>query len=258
MKGPTGPIGAAGSTGATGAAGTTGATGPTGSTGSTGAAGTNGATGPTGPSGGPTGPTGPTGSTGSTGAAGTNGATGPTGSTGAAGTNGVTGPTGPSGGPTGPTGSTGSSGATGATGATGSAGGISNYAYIYNLTSQVVAIDADITFDTNGLITSGFTHMPGTSGINVSNSGVYKVDFSVSGVEPNQFTLFVNGSAVAGTTYGSGAGTQQNSGQALIAMSAGDVLTLRNHSSAAAVTLQTLAGGTVVNVNASVAILELQ
>jgi hypothetical protein len=79
----------------------------------------------------------------------------------------------------------------------------------------------------------------------------------VSGVEPNQFALFLNGVQIAGTVYGSGAGTQQNNGQAIFTIAASDVITLRNHSSAAAVTLQTLAGGTQINVNASVVIKKL-
>ena len=57
-----------------------------------------------------------------------------------------------------------------------------------------------------------------------------------------------------GSVYGSGAGTQQNTGQVLVTVSSGDVLTVRNHSSAAAVTLQTLAGGTQTSTNASVLI----
>jgi hypothetical protein len=57
--------------------------------------------------------------------------------------------------------------------------------------------------------------------------------------------------------YGSGAGTQQDNGQVILTLSAGDVLTLVNHSSAAAVTLQTLAGGTQTNVNASLLIEKL-
>ena len=52
-------------------------------------------------------------------------------------------------------------------------------------------------------------------------------------------------------------GTQQNIGQAIITLAAGDSLTLVNHTSAAAVTLQTLAGGTQVNVNASLVIKKL-
>ena len=66
--------------------------------------------------------------------------------------------------------------------------------------------------------------------------------------------LFLNGAKVDGSVYGSGAGTQPLIGQVIIQVGAGGVLTLRNHSSAAAVTLQTLAGGTQVNANASIAI----
>ena len=79
----------------------------------------------------------------------------------------------------------------------------------------------------------------------------------MSGTEPNQFALFLNGSPVPGTVYGSGAGTQQNNGQAIFTIAAGDVLTLRNHSSAAAVGLASLIGGTQANVNASIVIKKL-
>jgi hypothetical protein len=119
-----------------------------------------------------------------------------------------------------------------------------------------VAIEAPVLFDTNGPL-SGFTHVAGSSSITVLSTGAYLVDFSVSGTEPNQFTLFDNGSAVAGTTYGSGAGTQQNNGQVIVSLAAGDVLTLVNHSSAAAVTLASSVGGTQANVNASVSIEQL-
>ncbi|MBP2006741.1 BclA C-terminal domain-containing protein, partial [Halobacillus andaensis] len=209
-----------------------------------------------------TGATGPAGPMGEAGPAGATGATGPAGPTGEAGATGATGPAGPMGeaGPAGATGATGPAGPTGeagATGATGPAGGLSEYGYIYNLGAQVVPIEADVIFGSNGIITPGITHAPGTSQILVTTPGDYEVTFSVSGVEPNQFSLFLNGAPVAGTVYGSGAGTQQNNGQAIIAVSAGDVITLRNHSSSAAVTLQTLAGGTQTNVNASIVIKKL-
>ena len=166
-------------------------------------------------------------------------------------------------GATGPAGATGATGATGpggtgGTGATGPPGpaGQPNYGDIYNLTSRTVAVEAPISFDSNGPL-SGFTHVAGSSSITVVSAGTYLVNFSVSGVEPNQFTLFVNGVPVPRTTYGSGAGTQQNNGQAMLVLAAKDVLTLVNHSSAAAVTLQTLAGGTQTNVNASLIIEQL-
>ncbi|MGW8956230.1 hypothetical protein [Paenibacillus sp. NPDC055715] len=148
-------------------------------------------------------------------------------------------------------------GATGSIGAAGNVGGIAQFGYVYNLGAQVVPIEADVIFDTNGILTPGITHAPGTTQIAVTDAGNYEVNFSVSGVEPGQFAIFINGALAAGTVYGSGAGTQQNTGQAILALASSDVLTLRNHSSAAAVTLQTLAGGTQTNVNASVIIKKL-
>ncbi|WP_240383351.1 BclA C-terminal domain-containing protein, partial [Bacillus wiedmannii] len=261
--GPTGPTGITGVTGPSG--GPPGPTGPTGITGATGPSG--GPPGPTGPTGlpgtaGPPGPTGPTGITGVTGPSG--GPPGPTGPTGLPGTvgppgpTGITGATGPSDGPPGPTGPTGLPGTVGATGPTGPTGltvsGLSHYAYVFNTAAQVVALEAPILFNSHGRMTSGFTHTLGTSQLMVLNAGDYKISFSVSGVEPNQFTLFLNGAPVTSAVYGSGAGTQPNNGQTILALAAGDIITLNNHTSAAAVTLQTLAGGTQTNINASIVI----
>lgn len=132
--------------------------------------------------------------------------------------------------------------------------GLCEYGYIYNLTPQVVARNADILFDSNGVMTPGITHILGSTQIIVSVPGDYEVTFSVSGTESNQFALFLNGSQVAGTVYGSGAGTQQNNGQAIFTIPAGGVLTLRNRLSAAAVGLASVIGGTEANVNASIVI----
>ena len=132
--------------------------------------------------------------------------------------------------------------------------GLCEYGYIYNLTPQVVPIEADVLFDSNGVMTPGIVHILGTSQIIVNVSGDYEVTFSVSGTEPNQFALFLNGTQVPGTVYGSGAGTQQNNGQAIFSIPAGGILTLRNHSSAAAVGLASVIGGTQANVNASIVI----
>ena len=207
---------------------------------------------------GPQGVRGLRGVTGKTGAAGPQGPQGVQGNTGAAGSTGATGATGPAG-PTGATGLTGATGATGSTGPAGPAGtnGLAQYAYVYNLAAEVVAIEADVTLGTNGVLTSGITHAPGTAGITLVNAGTYEVTYSVSGSEPSQFAVFDNGALVAGTIYASGAGTQQNNGQAIITVAAGDVLTIRNHSSAAAVTLATPVGGTQAEVNASVTITKL-
>jgi hypothetical protein len=121
----------------------------------------------------------------------------------------------------------------------------------------VVPLETAVNFSDNGFGTAGFTHGLGTAGIVFVNQGIYKVNYSVSGVEPNQFALFVNGVLVADSVYGTGAGTQQNTGQSILLAAAGDVVTLVNHSSAAAVTLTSTVGGTAVAVNASVLIQKL-
>ncbi|PHB66485.1 hypothetical protein COE93_29025, partial [Bacillus toyonensis] len=224
------------------------------------------------------GPTGPQGSQGIQGIQGNPGPIGPTGITGATGIQGIQGiqgnpgligpigPTGPTGlqgiqgiqGIPGPTGLPGTAGATGSTGPTGlTVSGLSHYAYVFNTAAQVVALEAPILFNSHGRMTSGFTHTLGTSQLMVLNAGDYKISFSVSGVEPNQFTLFLNGAPVTSAVYGSGAGTQPNNGQTILALAAGDIITLNNHTSAAAVTLQTLAGGTQTNINASIVIEKL-
>ncbi len=61
-----------------------------------------------------------------------------------------------------------------------------------------------------------------------------------------------------GVIYGSGAGTQQNTGQAILSLSAGDQITIVNHySSAGGIALAPTIGGTQTTVNASVLIIQL-
>ncbi|WP_149243274.1 BclA C-terminal domain-containing protein [Dyadobacter sp. 32] len=136
-------------------------------------------------------------------------------------------------------------------------GSAPEFAYIYNDGAQVVPVQADVTFTSNGVSTSSIIHTPGTSLIILATAGLYEVMFNVSSVEPNQFAIYQNGAPVSGSVYGSGAGTQQNTGMVIISGAAGDVLSLRNHGSPAAVTLQTLAGGITTNVNASVMVRRL-
>lgn len=201
-QGPTGP------TGATGATGATGPTGPTGATGATGATGSTGATGVTGPTG-STGPTGPTGSDGNdgnsptvsigtvtTGDSGTQasvtnsgtqdaavfdfviprGDVGPTGATGATGSRGPTGATGA-------TGATGSTGATGPRGASGTDGTtLSEYAGLYNASAQQITPSSSsspvgITLDAAMPVS---TMTAGASKLNISNTGTYRVSYSVN------------------------------------------------------------------------------
>jgi hypothetical protein len=128
------------------------------------------------------------------------------------------------------------------------------YAYIYNVDAETVPVEAAVPFSSNGEMTPGFIHAGGAAEITIVEAGTYKVSFSVLGTEPNQMAVFVDGVVVPGSIYGSGAGTQQNNGQAVVVVGAGALLTVRNHSSAAAVGLASVIGGTEANTNASVSI----
>jgi len=130
------------------------------------------------------------------------------------------------------------------------------FAYIYNFREQAVEKDAAIVFDTTGSI-SGISHENGSAEIGIRNSGIYLISYSVSGTEPNQFALFVNGKILEQSVYGSGVGTQQNNGQVIVELGEKDSITLVNVSGDKAVGLASKIGGDKVNVNASITILKL-
>jgi hypothetical protein len=132
-----------------------------------------------------------------------------------------------------------------------------DYGYIYQSTAQIVPLENAITFDTNGTLFGGIAHTLGDAEITITTPGNYKVIFSVTGQQANQFTLFVNGSLYPGTIYGSNNTDQQNTGFAIISVPSTITLTLRNHTSTGSVFLETLAGGTQSNVTASVLIQRL-
>lgn len=218
-EGGIGVVGATGATGATGARGTTGATG---------------AQGPTGPSGGPPGATGTTGATG------------------------VQGPTGPSGGPPGATGATGATGANGAPGATGATGaqgiaGVLDFADFYALMPEdnaaTVAIGGDVDFPQNGPSSGIAITRVSADQFNLAAIGFYQVLFQVSVNEPGQLVLTLDsggGPIVLGYTLaGRATGTSQIVGMAIVQTTViNSILTVRNNSSPAALTITPLAGGT--------------
>lgn len=135
-------------------------------------------------------------------------------------------------------------------------GAIPVFGYIYNLGAQAVAAGADVVFSTNGVTTTGITHTPGTAPIQIANAGNYEVTFSVTANEANQFAIALDGVIQPLTVYGTGGLVQLNNGQAILTITAGQTLTLRNVTGAA-VTLPATAGGTTPTVNASIIIRRL-
>ena len=132
-----------------------------------------------------------------------------------------------------------------------------DYGYIYQTTAQIVPIETDVTFDTNGAIFGAIAHTVGDARITINTPGDYKIIFSLTGQQSNQFALFINGTLFPGTIYGSNSTNQQNTGFSIIQVASPVTLTLRNHTSSGSVSLETLAGGTEANVTASILIQRL-
>lgn len=129
-------------------------------------------------------------------------------------------------------------------------GSLNQFAYFWQqvdeVTGTIAANDGKaLFFNSSTNNTSGLTTVAGSGDIvvGVGAGGVYEINYNVSGAEPNAFAIFINGVKAAGSVYGSGAGTQQNDGFALLALIAGDVVSLRSDNAPAAITLQ-LAGTT--------------
>jgi collagen triple helix repeat protein len=228
LAGPAGPVGQIGPTGRTGATGLIGATGLLGPTGAKGSAGPRGLSGPTGATG-PAGPRGVAGATGPRGATGATGATGPRGATGAEG----------AAGPVGPPGST-------------------DFANVYNTSPEAVATNADVQFSDNSSL-SGMTFSGGGTGVTVTKAGTYLIYVDVDTVEERgQFSVAVNGVATS-SVFGGENGpfpTGVVTGQAILTLASGDVVTIKNTSDYDQF-IQTYAPGSGIPQNASLVIEQL-
>jgi hypothetical protein len=162
-------------------------------------------------------------------------------------------------GPPGPQGPQGPPGAQGPAGSQGPAGiaASTDYGYIYQSTAQIVPVGEAVSFDSNGTLFGGIAHVLGDSAITINVTGHYKVMFSVTGEQSNQFALFVNDALIEGSLYGSASPNQQNNGVVIVSIVEPSTLKLRNHISDGSVTLETLAGGIEANVTASILIQKL-
>ncbi len=128
------------------------------------------------------------------------------------------------------------------------------YAYIYNTDNQSIPVEGLIPFTTNGALL-GVTHNAGTGQITIENDGTYAVWFMVNGMIANQFALFQNDIVVPGSIFGTASPSVNNTGMVMINAAAGDVLTVRNHTSSGPVVLNNAAGGTQATISASILIL---
>jgi hypothetical protein len=109
---------------------------------------------------------------------------------------------------------------------------VTTYGYVYTQGAVTVLAGGDISFSNSGTL-SGVSHTPGTTAVVVMVSGMYQINYSVNiattGVNA-AIAIAVNGVVEASTDVLSVAGTGVISGTAILPLTAGDSVTLRNDS----------------------------
>jgi hypothetical protein len=127
--------------------------------------------------------------------------------------------------------------------------GVDVYGSFYSTLLQTVAVDAPVVYDKNQYV-NGLTHTLGTGDITVSKDGIYVFVFIVNTTQACQFTLFVNGVPEQTTTAGINKGANILQLRQQLELKAGDIVSVRNHVSAAGtITISQNAGGTLTGNN---------
>ncbi|EGL17224.1 saimiri transformation-associated family protein [Paenibacillus sp. HGF7] len=187
---------------------------------------------------------------------------------------GLPGPQGPQGpqGPAGLTGPQGIQGPAGPQGPQGPAGGISSFAFVCSTAAQTIAAAAEpggqggaVSFNDSVISATAVTFAPPSS-IIINENGFYKITYEVFPTAGNNaFGLFFDPDAAGPTpaalvpcsNYGTGAGNNPYTGQVIVQLTAGGVLTLNRIDNTGALTLQNAIGGGTPTVSASLSIEKL-
>lgn len=127
-------------------------------------------------------------------------------------------------------------------------GVVSDYGYFWNttVTENSIELNENIPFDDGSVSTASVTYDTAARELVLRNAGVYDIRFSIAAQNPNQVTLFVGTSPVAGGTYGVDTGNTANCGHALVNVPANGRLSVKNYLTAQAggrITLREDPGG---------------
>jgi len=122
--------------------------------------------------------------------------------------------------------------------------GFNIHGTFYRTSTTSVPTENDIPYEAISNV-NGLTWVPGSpEKVTIVEDGVYKVFFLATTNTAGQFAFFVNGIAIDTTTEGVNKGAAQSSLRALLELKKGDILTVRNHTSAnGAVIISQDAGG---------------
>ena len=123
------------------------------------------------------------------------------------------------------------------------------YGSFYSTLTQDVAVDAPVLYEKQ-LNVLNLESVPGSGDVKIKVDGVYLFTFMVETAQACQFTVFVNGVPDQTTTGGVNKGANVLQLKQEIQLKVGDVVSIRNHVSAAGtITVSQSAGGVLVGVN---------
>ena len=122
--------------------------------------------------------------------------------------------------------------------------GFNIYGSYYNNTPQIVNTEYDVVFSTSNT-SNGLTWSPSNgSQVIIQEDGIYKIFFFANTPTPGQFSFSVNGVPYEPSTHGSNRGAGQISLRTLLELKAGDVVSVKNHTSGnGSITLSGNSGG---------------
>ena len=128
----------------------------------------------------------------------------------------------------------------------------------YNIIAQTVNPEADIIFATSQNVNSiGWSSTVNPQQITILEDGVYKVFFLASTGNAAQLAFTVNDVPIAYTNQGTNHGAGEVTIRGLLVLKKGDIVTVRNHTSAVPIQITQMAGGFQNNVCAELTIFKI-
>ncbi len=136
--------------------------------------------------------------------------------------------------------------------------GFNVHGTFYNKSTQIVNTEADVVFNSTSVVEGLYWDPVAPTEIRVEECGVYKVFFLVTTNTAGQFSIAVNGIPVVYTTQGTNRGAGQLTIRAILELKQGDIVTVKNHTSAnGSIVISEYAGGTYQAISSILTVLKL-
>jgi hypothetical protein len=121
--------------------------------------------------------------------------------------------------------------------------GFTTHGTIWNVSSQTVAVESDVVWTNTTNLSNVTWNISSPTNVVINEDGVYKIFFYANVMTAAQVAVTVNNVPVVYTIQGTNKGASYLSIRVLQELRAGDVITIRNHTSATPVTFASNAGG---------------